>query len=322
MNQRILILGEYDGQNIKKSTLATITAAKHLNRKIDLLLLGQNAFLAAQNAAKLSEIDRVLMNVHTCYDDYLAENVATLIHSLSAPYDYILVAANTTGKNILPRVAGLLKMNQISEVLKIIDEETFLRPMYAGDVLATIHSSDPIKLLTIRSSNFLPSYKLRDQTDAAEIISLDLEFSDHRISITPNEKPTHEKLTLENARIVIAGGRGLQNAENFNNLLMPLAKKLGAALGASRAAVDAGFAPYDCQIGQTGKIIAPDLYIAIGLSGAPQHLAGIKESKFIIAINQDAHAPIVQMADLALIGDLFSIIPKLLNFLHNAGYFH
>ena len=305
---KILVIAELDQNEIKKSTRCTLNAAMCLGMSIDLLLVGNNAAAHAATASSLEGVSRVLLNTNTCFDHGIAENISLLILELAPEYDFILAPATSFGKDFLPRVAAQLNVNQISDVLKIIDHNTFVRPIYAGNALATVQSQDKIKLLTIRPSAFEP---VATQTVVSPIIQLQQSFADSRICFINQETTLAERPSLENARVVIAGGRAFQNSENFQNLLEPLAKKLNAAIGASRAAVDADYAPNDCQIGQTGKVVAPELYIAIGISGAVQHLAGMKESKIIVVINKDADAPIFQIADYSLVGDLFELLPEL-----------
>ena len=303
----ILIIAEHDQQLIKSATLHTVTAAQQLGSSIDLFIIGSHCQVLSEKAHHLSKINRMLVADHEVYTHQLAENCAALIAHQGKNYDYILAGATTFGKNILPRVAALLDVAMISDVVQIISADTFVRPMYAGNVLATVQSLDKIKVMTIRTTAFPAtevdhhSVSIQHLTD---IIPNDLsQFESH--VLTPSTRPE-----LTAARVVISGGRGLKSAENFK-LLEDIADYLHAAIGASRAAVDAGFAPNDYQVGQTGKIVAPDLYIAVGISGAIQHVAGMKDSKVIVAINNDPDAPIFQVADYILVGDLFKILPEL-----------
>lgn len=305
---KILVIVEHDQVKIKSATYHAITAAQQLGSSIDLFIVGSQCQALAQEACKIASIHHILIADHAVYAHQLAENCAILIANQGKNYDYILASATTFSKNLLPRVAALLDVAMISDVTKIISEDTFVRPIYAGNVLATIQSMDKIKIMTIRTTAF-PAIKTDGESQAviekiADVISNNLStFENH--TLTQSTRPE-----LTSARVVISGGRGLKNAENFK-LLESIADCLHAAIGASRAAVDAGFAPNDYQVGQTGKIVAPDLYIAVGISGAIQHLAGMKDSKIIVAINSDPDAPIFQAADYCLVGDLFKILPEL-----------
>lgn len=305
--KKILVIAACDVQHIKKSTRCTLTAAKQLGQLIDLLLLGSFAESCTAEAACLDGVNTVLINTHSCYNS-IAENISALIVALAPDYDFILAPASSVSKDFLPRLAAKLNVSPISDVIQIVDVQTFVRPVYAGNALSTVESNDPIKLMTIRASAFSET---GTQTHPAKIEKLTQVFQDERIRVISEIKIDAEKPTLENARVVIAGGRALQSAAQFSAVLEPLAEKLHAAIGASRAAVDAKYASNDCQIGQTGKVIAPELYFAIGISGAPQHLSGIKDSKVIVAINQDPSATITSVADYVLLGDLFTLVPEL-----------
>ncbi|TAK72565.1 MAG: electron transfer flavoprotein subunit alpha/FixB family protein [Gammaproteobacteria bacterium] len=305
---KTLIIAEHDNQTLKSATYHTVTAAQFFNHPIDILVVGAHCQKVAEQACLLTNVDTVLLADHDVYEHQLAENAAALIADIGKQYDYILTAATTFGKNILPRAAALLDVAMVSDVTHIISADTFVRPIYAGNVMATVQAHDKIKVLTIRTTAFAAA-------QANQVASAKLEKLSHVIPNTLS-RFEHQTLTqstrpeLTSARVVISGGRGLKSAENFK-LLEALADRLGAAIGASRAAVDAGFAPNDYQVGQTGKVVAPDLYIAVGISGAIQHLAGMKDSKIIVAINKDPDAPIFQIADYALVGDLFTILPAL-----------
>lgn len=309
-NMNILVLAEHDDQNLMSSTASCITAARQLSENITVLVAGNQCASLAKSVAKLQGVTKVLFVEAPYYAHGLAENIAKLMQDLctgSTPYDYILAPAGTYGKNILPRLAALLNVSQVSEITEIISKDTFLRPCYAGNVLQTVQSLDPIKVLTIRSTAF-DKAKEQDQTAPIEKIqpAADLNLAHFLYQDTKqNLRPD-----LSSANIVIAGGRGLQSKENFK-LIEKIADRLGAAIGASRAAVDAGFVPNDYQVGQTGKVVAPELYIAVGISGAIQHIAGMKDSKVIVAINKDPDAAILQLSDYYLIGDLFEILPLL-----------
>jgi len=305
---KILIIAEHDNDTLKSANLHTLTAAHEFNGEIDVFIAGFNCDRVIQEVATWPGVERVRVANAKEYQHQLPENTAPLIADIGHEYDVILCHATTFGKNILPRAAALLDTCMLSEVIKIIDKDTFVRPIYAGNALATVTNQSTIKILTIRTTGF-PSAQMSEHHQAkiehiTNIIPNELsEFVDH--TLTVSERPE-----LTSARIVVSGGRGLKSAENFKTL-EAFADSIGAAIGASRAAVDAGFAPNDYQVGQTGKIVAPDLYIAVGISGAIQHLAGMKDSKVIVAINSDPDAPIFQAADYGLVGDLFKILPEL-----------
>lgn len=305
---KILIIAEHDNQTLKLATHHTLTAAQELGNEIDLLIMGEHCEKAATEASLLPQIRCVLLADHAVYAHQLAENSAQLVAELGRDYDYILAGATTFGKNLLPRVAALLDVSMVGDVIKIMTPDTFVRPIYAGNILATVQSEDQIKVLTIRTTAFAAAKENKEQKATIKKIPQAIPNSLSRFegqTLTKSERPE-----LTNARVIISGGRGLKSAENFA-LLEAIADRLGAAIGASRAAVDAGFAPNDYQVGQTGKIVAPDLYIAVGISGAIQHLAGMKDSKVIVVINNDPEAPIFQIADYGLVGDLFKVLPEL-----------
>jgi electron transfer flavoprotein alpha subunit len=303
----VLVIAEHDNNEIKGSTIHAIAAAYQLGGSIDLLVAGLNCSIAATNGAKIEGIAKVLLADSEPYENQLAENIAPLIQQISNKYSHILMAATTTGKNIIPRAAALADAQPISDVISIVNKDTFKRPIYAGNVIATIQSNDKIKFMTVRATAFESASKESSPT-AIEVIeeSFDLGKSE----FIKNDTVFSERPELTSARVIISGGRGMLNEKNFK-LLENLADKFGGAVGASRAAVDSGFAPNDMQVGQTGKIVAPDLYIAVGISGAIQHLAGMKESKIIVAINKDPEAPIFKAADYGLVADLFDVIPEL-----------
>lgn len=302
----ILIIAEHNNQQLKPETHKTVQAAQQMGGDIHLLVAGADCQAVAEQAAKLSGVSKVLVADHQAYAHQLAENMAALVLELASGYSHILAAATTTGKNFLPRVAALLDVAQISDIIAVESADTFVRPIYAGNAIATVQSGDAIKVITVRSSAF--DAVAEDGSASIETVSLakDLAVS----AFVKDELTVSERPELTAAKVVISGGRGMQNGENFK-LLEGIADKLGAAIGASRAAVDAGFVPNDMQVGQTGKIVAPDLYIAVGISGAIQHLAGMKDSKVIVAINKDAEAPIFQIADYGLVADLFTVLPEL-----------
>ena len=310
----ILVIVEHNNKKLTLSTYHAVTAAKELNIKnnsvetnIDLLIIGAHCQAVVEQASLLP-VKKIWVADHEVYEHQLAENTAALIAEIGKNYAYILMAATTFSKNILPRVAALLDVAMLSDVIKIISPDTFERPMYAGNVIATIKLLDQIKVMTIRTTAF-PAVKLSEKSMGV-VIKMDQVISNKLSHFESQELTQTTRPELTSARVIISGGRGLKSAENFR-LLEQIADQLGAALGASRAAVDAGYAPNDYQVGQTGKVVAPDLYIAVGISGAIQHLAGMKDSKVIVAINNDAEAPIFQIADYGIIGDLFKILPEL-----------
>jgi electron transfer flavoprotein alpha subunit len=303
----ILVIAEHDNQELKSSTLNVVTAGQALGSEIDILVAGSDCSSVAESATKIPSINKVLMADSEAYKNCLAENVGSLIGNIGTNYTHILAAATSNGKNCLPRAAALLDVAQISDISAVVSEDTFERPIYAGNCIATVQSSDSIKVITVRTTSF-DSSESEGGTASVETISenTDLGVS----SFVKEEVAESDRPELTSADIVISGGRGMQNGENFS-LLEGIADKLGAAIGASRAAVDSGFVPNDMQVGQTGKIVAPNLYIAVGISGAIQHLAGMKDSKVIVAINKDEEAPIFQIADYGLVADLFEALPEL-----------
>lgn len=306
---KILVIAEHDNQALKASTVAAIAAAEKLALPIEVLVAGYHCQAVVEKVRALAAVSRVVAANHEAYRDQLAENIALLLQSLSADYSHILAAASTFGKDVLPRLAGLLQVSMASDVIEIIDNNTFVRPIYAGNALATVSMHDAIRLLSVRSSAF--NAAMTTKAELAELSVCNTVYALEKTKLVKRVESKSERPELGQAKVVISGGRGLQNKENFA-LIEQLADKLKAAVGASRAAVDAGFVPNDYQVGQTGKVVAPDLYIAIGISGAIQHLAGMKDSRVIVAINKDAEAPIFQIADYGLVGDLFKIIPELL----------
>ncbi len=304
---KTLIIAEIAHQKITSGTLSTISAGMQLGGELDVLMMGSNIQALAKELIEYEGVSHVLQAEHSAYDHGVAENVASLIINLAEDYTHILAPASTFGKNIMPRVAALKDVAQLSDVTTIIDNNTFIHPIYAGDILETVQMLDALKILTIRTTAF-EAAKKTNRSVPIEII--DLVFENQKIEFISSQKPELVRPELGVAKIVVSGGRGLQSAENFKKL-EAIADKLHAAIGASRAAVDAGFVPNDYQVGQTGKIVAPDLYIAIGISGAIQHVAGMKASKIIVAINKDPDAPIFQIADYGLVGDLFTVLPEL-----------
>lgn len=301
-----LVIAEHDNSALKAETLKAVAAAAAIGGGIDVLVAGADCAAVAEQAAKLTGVAKVLVADNAAYQYQLAENVSLLVAEVAKDYSHVITAATTTGKNFMPRVAALLDVAQLSDVIAVHDAETFERPIYAGNAIATVRSADAIKVLTVRVAAF-------DSVTAegsATIESLSAVHDACVSSFVGEELTVSERPELGAARVIISGGRGMQNGENFK-LLEGIADKLGAAIGASRAAVDAGFVPNDMQVGQTGKIVAPELYIAVGISGAIQHLAGMKDSKVIVAINKDPEAPIFQVADYGLAGDLFEVLPEL-----------
>jgi electron transfer flavoprotein alpha subunit len=303
----ILVIAEHDNKNLKTATLHTITAAQAIGAEITVLVAGHHCVSVAETAAKVANVKRVITADNTVYEHLLAENLAELVVQLAKNFQYILAPATTFGKNFMPRVAALLDVAQISDIVRVVSADTFVRPIYAGNALATVQSSDAIKVITVRGTAF-PSAEIGANNAAVEQCNIVIE--NNQSKFVSQELSQSKRPELTNARIVVSGGRALQSAENFK-LIEALADKLNAAIGASRAAVDAGYVPNDYQVGQTGKVVAPDLYIAVGISGAIQHLAGMKDSKVIVAINKDGDAPIFQIADYGLVGDLFELVPQL-----------
>ncbi|MFY9720896.1 MAG: FAD-binding protein [Azonexus sp.] len=303
----ILVIAEHDHASLKAATLNTVGAARKLGGDIHVLVAGSNCAAAAQAAATLQGVAKVKVADAAHYQNQTAENFSALVIANAAGYSHILAPATTFGKNLMPRVAALLDVAQISEITGIEGPDTFVRPIYAGNALATVKSADAVKVITVRTTAF----DAVDGGNSAEIEAIAAVADTAQCTLTHRELTKSERPELGAAKIIVSGGRGLGSGENYHQLLEPLADKLGAALGASRAAVDAGFVPNDYQVGQTGKIVAPQLYIAVGISGAIQHLAGMKESKVIVAINKDPDAPIFQVADYGLVGDLFEVVPQL-----------
>ncbi|PSW20254.1 electron transfer flavoprotein subunit alpha [Photobacterium sanctipauli] len=303
---KALIIASHDHQALATETLKVVSAAKALAMPIDVLIAGQDCSQVAESASKMESISTVLVADNPCYQHQLAENLSSLIAELSSDYTHILAPATTFGKNLLPRVAALLDVGMLSDVVAIESEDTVVRPVYAGNALARVQSLDAIKLITVRASAF----PVADKVDTASpLVAVEQVIENAFSQYVRLEQIKSERPELTAARVVVSGGRGLANKESFA-LVEQLADKLDGAIGASRAAVDAGFVPNDMQVGQTGKIVAPELYIAVGISGAIQHLAGMKDSKVIVAINSDPDAPIFQIADYGLVGDLFDILPE------------
>ena len=302
-----LVLVEHDNEEIKGATLNTVAAAQVLGGDIHLLVAGAGCGAVAEAAAKMASVKKVLHVDSAEYGNGIAENLAPLMVRLAVDYSHIFAPADTFGKNVMPRVAAALDVQQISDISAVIDENTFERPIYAGNAIATVESSDEKKAITVRATAFDP---VDAEGGSAEVVVVDSEGNAGLSSYVGSELSESERPELTAASIIISGGRGMQSGDNFV-MLEKVADKLGAAVGASRAAVDAGFVPNDYQVGQTGKVVAPDLYIAVGISGAIQHLAGMKDSKVIVAINKDDEAPIFQVADYGLVADLFDAVPAL-----------
>lgn len=303
----ILVIGEHNNKELKSSTLNSITAASVINDDIHVVVIGNNCEEVANRVATTDKVKKVLLLEDSKYENPIAEKISPVITSLAKDYSHIVSPATTFGKNIMPRVAASLDLSQVSDVIKIENEDTFVRPVYAGNALATVQSTDDKKIITIRPTSFDPAATEGGQA-TVEKISFDGDES--KVEFIGREESKSERPELGTARIVVSGGRGVQSAENFK-MIYEVADKLNAAVGASRAAVDAGYVGNDYQVGQTGKVVVPDLYIAIGISGAIQHLAGMKESKVIVAINKDEEAPIFNVADYGLQADLFEALPQL-----------
>ena len=303
----ILVIAEHDNSSLKPATLNSVTAAQAIGGDIDILVIGSNCQGAAEQAAQVAGISKVLVADNAAYGHQLAENVAPLIAEVGAGYSHVLATATTTAKNILPRAAALMDVQAISEISAVVSADTFKRPIYAGNVIATVQSSDAIKVLTVRGTAFDAAPA---EGGSAAIEAVASAHDAGKSEFKGEEVAKSDRPELTAAKIVVSGGRGMGNGDNFS-MIYSIADKLGAGVGASRAAVDAGFVPNDMQVGQTGKIVAPDLYVAVGISGAIQHLAGMKDSKVIVAINKDEEAPIFSVADYGLVADLFTALPEL-----------
>ena len=301
-----LLLAEHDTKTLKDATNKALTAAKEIGADVHVLVVGSGCKAIADAAAKLDGVAKVLLADAPVYDHVLAEPTAALIVSIAGPYETIMAAATTSGKNIMPRVAALLDVMQISDVIKVVAPDTFERPVYAGNAIQTVRSPEQKKVITVRTASFQPTGE-----GGSAPVEPAAAVADPGVSgFVGEELSKSERPELTSAKIIISGGRAMQSRENFTKYIEPVADKLGAAVGASRAAVDAGYAPNDWQVGQTGKVVAPELYIAVGISGAIQHLAGMKDSKVIVAINKDEEAPIFQVADFGLVADLYQALPE------------
>jgi electron transfer flavoprotein alpha subunit len=303
----ILLVAEHDNASVSDQTAKALSAAAKIGGDVDILVAGKGARAAADAAAKLKGVRKVLLAEADELEQRLAEPVAELIVSLAGSYDALVAPATSMGKNVMPRVAALLDVMQISEIIDVVSADTFKRPIYAGNAIQTVQSNDAKKVVTVRTASFQPTGEGGSATVETVKAAADPALS----TFVENRLSGSDRPELTSARIIISGGRALGSAEKFQEVILPVADKLGAAVGASRAAVDAGYAPNDWQVGQTGKVVAPELYIAVGISGAIQHLAGMKDSKVIVAINKDEEAPIFQVADFGLVGDLFTILPEL-----------
>lgn len=303
----ILVYAEHDNSQLKAGALSAIACAQEIGGEIDLLISGNGCSNAAQNAATVAGVRKVLLAEGEHLEHHVAENVAPLIERLAPEYDYVLAAATTGGKNLMPRVAAALDVQQVSDIASVVSGDTFVRPIYAGNAMATVQSTDTPKIITVRATSF---EAVEPGGGDASVESIDPGADAGLAQFVGADLSESEGPELTTARIVVSGGRGVGSAENFK-LVESLAEKMGAAVGASRAAVDAGYVPNDYQVGQTGKVVAPDLYVAVGISGAIQHLAGMKESKYIVAINKDSEAPIFEVADYGLEADLFEALPEL-----------
>jgi electron transfer flavoprotein alpha subunit len=303
----VLIIAEHDNKSLKPATLNTVTAATQIHADVHVLVVGFECQTVVEQASQVAGVSKVLVADNAVYEHQLAENVSKLIVEVAKGYEHILAPATTTGKNTLPRVAALLNVAQLSDVIKVESADTFVRPIYAGNAIATVKTSDAVKVLTVRATGFDAAASTGGNAER-EVLSHVI--ASDRSRFVKEQLAESDRPELTAASVIISGGRGMGNGDNFK-LLEGVADKLGAAIGASRAAVDAGFVPNDLQVGQTGKTVAPDLYIAVGISGAIQHLAGMKDSKVIVAINKDEDAPIFQVADYGLVADLFDAVPEL-----------
>tara|TARA_A100001037_G_scaffold12505_2_gene11722 strand:+ start:894 stop:1847 length:954 start_codon:yes stop_codon:yes gene_type:complete len=311
----VLVVADHDNTALVPIILNTVTAAAAINDDVHLLVAGENAGTAAEAAARVAGVSAVLHADSPAYGHQLAEALAPLIVGLAGSYSHVLFPSNTTGKNVAPRVAALLDVAQISDIVEVISEDTFVRPIYAGNAMATVQSTDPVKIITVRGTAFAAA---AEDGGSAAVQGTDGAEDPGLSSFLGQELTKSERPELTAARVIISGGRGMQSGENFE-IIERIADKLGAAVGASRAAVDAGYKPNDYQVGQTGKVVAPELYIAVGISGAIQHLAGMKDSKIIVAINKDEEAPIFSVADYGIVGDLFKVVPELEEELEKQG---
>jgi electron transfer flavoprotein alpha subunit len=311
----VLVIADHDNAQVRETTHKTVTAALKLSGDVDVLVAGKDCGAAGQQAAKIAGVRKVLVAESDALGQGLAEALEALVVPLMANYDAVLTPATSQGKNVAPRIAARLDVAQISEIIDVVDESTFVRPIYAGNALETVRSADAKKVITVRSSLF----KAAAEGGSAAVEPIEPPAAPAKVRFVSQEVVKSDRPELAAAKIVVSGGRAMGSAEEFKRVIEPLADKLGAAVGASRAAVDAGYAPNDYQVGQTGKVVAPDLYVAVGISGAIQHLAGMKDSKVIVAINKDADAPIFQVADYGLVADYKTAVPELMDALTAAG---
>ncbi len=303
----ILLVAEHDNETLSDQTAKALSAASQIGSDVDVLVAGKGAKAAADAAAKLAGVRKVLLAESDALAERLAEPLADLVVSLAGDYDTFVAPATTTGKNVMPRVAALLDVMQVSDIVEVVDAKTFKRPIYAGNAIQTVESTDDKRVITVRTATF----QAAAEGGSTAVETIDAPAASDLSSFVENRIAESDRPELTSARVIISGGRALGSEEKFNEVILPVADKLGAAVGASRAAVDAGYAPNDWQVGQTGKVVAPELYIACGISGAIQHLAGMKDSKVIVAINKDEEAPIFQVADYGLVADLFDVLPEL-----------
>jgi electron transfer flavoprotein alpha subunit len=310
-----LLIAEHDNATVKDATAKAVTAARALGAPVHVLVTGKDCRAAAESATRLEGVDKVLLAEDASLDHMLAETTAALVASLAGSYSAIVAPSTANGKNIAPRVAALIDAQIISDVMKVVSADTFERPIYAGNAIQTVRSADRVKVMTIRTASFQPA----PATGSASIETVAAAADAGLSTFKGEEVAKSDRPELASAKVIVSGGRALGSAEKFKEFIEPLADMLGAATGASRAAVDAGYAPNDWQVGQTGKVVAPELYVAVGISGAIQHLAGMKDSKVIVAINKDEEAPIFQVADYGLVGDLFTLLPELKGELAKAG---
>ncbi|MBV8767722.1 MAG: electron transfer flavoprotein subunit alpha/FixB family protein [Hyphomicrobiales bacterium] len=302
-----LLFAKHDNKSLNEATRKALTPAKELGAPVHILVAGHDCRAVAEEAAKLDGVEKVLLAEAPVYEHRLAEPLATLLHSLAQNYDALVAASTTTGKNVMPRLAAMLDVMQVSDIIKVVSPDTFERPIYAGNAVQTVQATDSKKVITVRTAAFAPTAEGGASAPIESVASP----ADPGLSTFKGEAVAKlDRPELASAKIIVSGGRALGSAEKFREVITPLADKLGAAMGASRAAVDAGYAPNDWQVGQTGKVVAPDLYVAVGISGAIQHLAGMKDSKVIVAINKDEEAPIFQVADYGLVADLFTAVPE------------
>jgi electron transfer flavoprotein alpha subunit len=310
-----LLLAKHDNTSLNQATNKAVTAAAAMGGPIHILVAGAGCRGVAEAAGRIAGVEKVLLADHPLYEHRLAEPLAALLVSLAGPYSHIVAPSTTTGKNVMPRVAALLDVMQISDIMKVVSADTFERPIYAGNAIQTVQSAEAKKVITVRTASFQAAPEGGSAPVEAVAAAADPALSTFKgEAVSKSDRPE-----LAAAKIIVSGGRGMQSGENFTKLIEPVANRLGAAIGASRAAVDAGFVPNDYQVGQTGKVVAPELYIAVGISGAIQHLAGMKDSKVIVAINKDGEAPIFQVADFGLVADLFQVLPELEQELAKAG---